>query len=233
MKQRRFVTYIGFITGDDSRSADAASRQRRAAAAHLRRCGGLSVGEVVDFGMGGSAHDRPALCEAVDLCRREGATLLIVELDRLSRDGAFLISLRGLLHRSGTRLAAADMPEANEVTLGIMTAIAGARAAGIRDVEDVDRGRKRAFLVRLTDRHRPVEAARPADAAARKPACKPRTLERAAQIAPLLAEIRAAGATTFEQVAHALNELGIPSARGVRWYPSQVRRVEQRIASIA
>ena len=52
-------------------------------------------------------------------------------------------------------------------------------------------------------------------------------------VAPVLAEIRAAGATTFEQVAYALNELGIPSARGDRWYPSQVELPDGRIAILA
>ncbi|WP_286134606.1 recombinase family protein [Methylobacterium sp. Leaf123] len=51
-------------------------------------------------------------------------------------------------------------------------------------------------------------------------------------MAPILSEIRAAGALTLEQVANALNALGIPSARGRRWYPMQVTRIEKRLASM-
>lgn len=60
----------------------------------------------------------------------------------------------------------------------------------------------------------------------------PRSRERAEEVAPILSEIRAAGALTLEQVANALNALGIPSARGSRWYPMQVTRIEKRLAGV-
>lgn len=234
MHQRTYVSYISLSTLDAEPSSDTVSRQRSAAAAYLRDSGGRLIDEVLDVGAHRSAHENPALSEALELCRRGGATLLIAELDRMSRDCAFLLTLRRALDQFGMRFVAADMPEANEVTLGIMSAIAEAESAGIRSVGDACAPRKREFLIRLADRHLSESPAQPASADAEHIApCKPRTLEQAARIAPLLAEIRAAGATTFEQVAYALNELGIPSARGVRWYPSQVRRVEKRIASLS
>lgn len=58
-----------------------------------------------------------------------------------------------------------------------------------------------------------------------------RSRERAEEVAPILSEIRAAGALTLEQVANALNARGVPSARGRRWYPMQVARVEKRLAA--
>ena len=48
--------------------------------------------------------------------RLTGATLLIAKLDRLSRDAHFLLGLQ----KAGVRLVAADMPEANELVVGIM-----------------------------------------------------------------------------------------------------------------
>lgn len=234
MTQGRYVSYINLSTAEVGRSEIELSRQRAAVGTYLLAVGAQLIDEFQSIGTSGSAHHGSTLRGALDLCRHAGATLLIAELEPLSRDSAFLPNLRRLLEQFGVRFAAADMPEANEVTLGIMMGIAGVASSAIRAVSDTNRSRKRAFLVRLTDQHRREEPAHPADtSAARVPACKPRTLEQAAQIAPLLAEIRAAGATTFEQVAYALNELGIPSARGMRWYPSQVRRVEQRIASVS
>ena len=164
--------------------------------------------------------------------------LLVARLEPLARDPAFLATLRGDLERRDLPFVAADMPEANEGTIGILAALAAFEAAPART--DDRRARKRDFLARLADRQR-RDGAEPADAAGEQAggpirharSCTPRTLERALSVAPVLAEIRAAGATTFEQVAHALNELGVPSARGDRWYPSQVRRVEKRIASVA
>ena len=48
------------------------------------------------------------------------ATLRIAKFDRLSRKAAFLLTLRD----SGARFVAADMPEANDLTVGIMALVA-------------------------------------------------------------------------------------------------------------
>ena len=49
-----------------------------------------------------------------------GATLVIATLDQLSRNAAFLLTLRD----SGVKLLACDMPEANDLTVGIMAVVA-------------------------------------------------------------------------------------------------------------
>src|SRR5690606_575751 len=54
------------------------------------------------------------------LAKVTGATLLIAKLDRLSRNAAFLLTLRD----SGVRFIAVDMPDANELTVGIMALVA-------------------------------------------------------------------------------------------------------------
>jgi hypothetical protein len=48
---------------------------------------------------------------------------------------------------------------------------------------------------------------------------------RAADLAPLIAELKTQGVTTLRDIAKALNERGIPTARGKEWAPEQVRRV--------
>jgi len=45
---------------------------------------------------------------------------VIAKLDRLSRNAAFLLTLRD----SGVRFAAVDLPEANDLTVGIMALVA-------------------------------------------------------------------------------------------------------------
>jgi hypothetical protein len=55
---------------------------------------------------------------------------------------------------------------------------------------------------------------------------------RAADLAPLVAELRAAGVTSLRAIAAALNERGIATARGhALWTASQVRRVLMRLNS--
>ena len=53
---------------------------------------------------------------------------------------------------------------------------------------------------------------------------------RAAQLAPIVAEIRAGGVTSWYGIAMELNKRGVPTAtgRGI-WEPGQVRRVMERL----
>lgn len=180
--------------------------------------------------------------EALALCRRDGATLLVAELGPESDDPAFLRSLSQALRRSNLRFAAVDRPEASELTLGIMAAVAEAEAhLGVcRTPETM--ARRREFYARFTAERRarpageepflaPTIAPRPLAESLGRGGVTPKSRERAEEVAPILREIRAAGALTLEQVANALNALGIPSARGTRWYPMQVTRIERRLAA--
>jgi len=54
-------------------------------------------------------------------------TLVIAKLDRLSRDAAFLLTLQA----SGARLLACDMPQANDLNVGIMALVAEAERDAI------------------------------------------------------------------------------------------------------
>jgi hypothetical protein len=54
------------------------------------------------------------------MCRLHGARLAIAELDRLSRNAHFLLGLK----ESGVDFVAADMPNANRLTVGIMAMVA-------------------------------------------------------------------------------------------------------------
>ena len=53
---------------------------------------------------------------------------------------------------------------------------------------------------------------------------------RVADLSPIIAEIRASGATSLGGIAKALNERGIRTPRGSEWQPVQVKRVMERIA---
>ena len=68
----------------------------------------------------GRKADRPELAKALHLAKVTGATLVIAKLDRLSRNAAFLLALRD----SGVRFLAVDMPEAKDLTVGIMALVA-------------------------------------------------------------------------------------------------------------
>lgn len=68
----------------------------------------------------GKKGDRPKLQEAIRACQQSGAKLLIAKLDRLSRNVAFVMTLRD----SGVDFVACDLPDANTLTVGMMVTFA-------------------------------------------------------------------------------------------------------------
>jgi len=63
----------------------------------------------------GKKSDRPQLAEALAMCRRHKAKLIIAKLDRLERNVHFI---------SGLMESSVDMPEANRLTIHILAAVA-------------------------------------------------------------------------------------------------------------
>lgn len=68
----------------------------------------------------GKKGDRPKLQEAIRACQQQGAKLLIAKLDRLSRNVAFVMTLRD----SGVDFVACDLPDANTLTVSMMVTFA-------------------------------------------------------------------------------------------------------------
>ncbi|WP_282257575.1 recombinase family protein [Stenotrophomonas sp. PS02301] len=115
----KIVVYLRVSTARQGRSGLGLEAQRAATDAFVaQRCTQVlqSFTEVES----GKDDSRPELAKALHLARVTGATLLIAKLDRLSRNAAFLLALRD----SGVKFVAADMPDANELTVGIMALVA-------------------------------------------------------------------------------------------------------------
>lgn len=64
-------------------------------------------------------------------------------------------------------------------------------------------------------------------------AVKARAESRATDLAPILAELRAAGATSLRSLAAGLNQTGIAPPRGATWSPMAVSRILARIEARA
>ena len=68
----------------------------------------------------GKTSERPQLAGALDHAKVTGGRLVIAKLDRLSRSAPFTLTLRD----SGVKFVAADMPEANDLTIGVLAVVA-------------------------------------------------------------------------------------------------------------
>ena len=77
------------------------------------------VQEVVEM-ESGKRNDRPAIAEALSLCRLRCTILIIVKLDRLARNVHFISSLM----QAGVEFIACDFPQANRLTVHIFAAVA-------------------------------------------------------------------------------------------------------------
>ena len=76
--------------------------------------------EIVEVETGTNKKHRPKLQEALELCKKYDATLIIAKLDRLTRNVAFVSSLMD----SKVKFQAVDNPHATELTIHILSAVA-------------------------------------------------------------------------------------------------------------
>src|SRR5262249_27675858 len=118
---KRYVVYLRVSTDQQGRSGLGIEAQQAAITAFI-------AGKEADAKLlasysevkTGKHSDRPQLVEAMNHSRLTGSTLLIAKLDRLSRDAHFLLGLQ----KASVPFVACDMPDANNLTVGIMALVA-------------------------------------------------------------------------------------------------------------
>jgi DNA invertase Pin-like site-specific DNA recombinase len=160
------------------------------------------------------------LADALKACRAYGAKLVIAKLDRLSRDAHFLLGLE----KAGVDFVAVDMPNANRLTVGIMAMVAEdeGRRISARTKDALAAAKRRGKKLGGDRGVVPTANARELATAA----IKARSASRAADLAPIIEELRTAGAVTLSAIAAGLNEKSIPTPRnGSRWTATQVGRL--------
>lgn len=160
---------------------------------------------------------RPQLAEALALCRKTGAELLVSKLDRLSRKVSFIATL---MDDPKIKLRVASMPHADNFQLHIYAALAEQERAfiSLRTKAALAAAKaKGKRLGGLRDKTMKRNAAVQANAAAR-----------AYRLAGIVQPLRQSGAT-LQGIADELNRAGIPTARGGSWHAKQVQRVLERV----
>lgn len=219
MADGAFVSYLRVSTGKQERSGLGLEAQRKAVTDYLNGGHWTLIREFVET-ESGKRDDRPALVEALTLCRIYGATLVIAKLDRLSRDAHFLLSLQ----KAGVRFVAVDMPFADAFTVGILAMVAQKEREmiAVRTKDALAAAKARGVKLGGDRGNLPAVAAK--GALASVVARSKKAKERASDLAPMIASMTAEG-LSLSQIANALNQQNISTARGGKWQATQVSRV--------
>ena len=193
---------------------------------------------------GKSAHNRPALREALQYCYDNNATLIVAKLDRLSRDLEFI----GWLQKTDIRFVCCDMPQATRETIGFMGVMARWEREQIAKRTKEALAEKKKKGIKLGYHRREVKAGnkrywkeykrKQKEFKKKHPkAKKKKTIKNTIQLSkakqadlkiiPTIKVMREKN-NTFQEIADTLNKVGIPSRFGGKWHKTSVLRVANR-----
>jgi DNA invertase Pin-like site-specific DNA recombinase len=222
----RYVAYYRVSTGRQELSGLGREAQRDAVRNYVDANLGRLIAEYSET-VSGRKRNRPALAEALRVCRVFRAILVIARLDRLSRN----VEMISALMESGLEFVVTDFPEANRFTIHILAAVAEYES-------DVNSERMKAVFAAAKKRGTKLGVYR-GDAIRRfHPSCRQasirartgRTNARARDLAPIIWKLKADGMSYLE-IVEELNSRGIPTAKRLGWYVTAVKRIIRATAA--
>jgi DNA invertase Pin-like site-specific DNA recombinase len=206
-----YIAYYRVSTDKQGKNGLGLDAQRQAVAGFVAGRG-TTIAEFTE--VESTRNRRPKLQAALELCRVKKATLLIARLDRLARNVAFISNLM----ESCVDFVAADMPEANRLTIHILAAVAEYEREMIstRTKAALEVAKQRG--IRLGNPN-PLRASKQATAA-----LKAQTVAYHATVKPLILELQKQG-YSLSATAKELNKRHVPTARGGLWYAATVKNI--------
>jgi DNA invertase Pin-like site-specific DNA recombinase len=217
----KFVAYFRVSTDRQGRSGLGLDAQRDRITTYLNGGNWSLIGEFTEV-ESGRVNERPALADAVKLCKREKATLVVATLDRLTRDLAFGATL---LNDNKVKFVCADFPEASREMLQMRMVFAEWEARKIGE-------RTKAALQEL--KKKGVKLGSPTPMIGSKAGTK-RIQDKAdayaERVGPVVREIiKRTGAKTLRDIAQELTYRAVETPRGnAEWGASQVSNLLKRI----
>ena len=216
----KFVAYYRVSTLRQGQSGLGIDAQRKTVSDFLNGGNWSLVEEFVEVESGSGKKHRPQLEAAIAACKKHKATLIVAKLDRLYRNVHFVTKLM----EDTVKFKCCDMPEANNLTIHILAAVA-------EHEREVISERTKVALAAL--KARGVELGSPTPEIGSKAGNKAK-VEKADKYAfnvkPIISSLIESGsATTLRGIAKALQNRGIKTPRGGEvWHPSQVSNIMKR-----
>jgi DNA invertase Pin-like site-specific DNA recombinase len=216
------VSYLRVSTTQQGRSGLGIEAQRAALVRFAEAEGYEIVGEYVEIetGKGADALDRrPQLKAALSAAGKQKCAVVVAKLDRLSRDVHFISGL--MAHRVPFVVAELGA-DADPFMLHLYAALAEKERSLIS---------QRTSAALSAAKARGVKLGNPNIAEARGKAIESNKGEAdryAAKVLPTIQRLQATGARSLREIAAALNDLGIATARGKEWQAMTVKNVLAR-----
>ena len=209
----KFIKYFRVSTSQQAKSGLGLRAQERDIALYLDNYAEHPyelLGEFTDV-VSGKRNDRPELEKAIALVETTGATLIVSKLDRLSRRVSFISAT---LENKKLNFLVATMPTATKFQLHIYAALA-------EEEREFISLRTKQALAPLKGTGK-LGGVRPNQEASRAVA-RQIADDHAIRVKPIINDLRGAG-RSFSYISKKLNEMGVATANGGRWYDTTVRR---------
>ena len=216
----RYLGYYRVSTSQQGRSGLGLEAQKAEVRRFIADEGGTLEDEWVEVQSGKEEGNRPQLQEVLARCRKDGTTLVVAKLCRLSRDAAFVLTL---MKDSKVRFRVASMPQADNFQLGIWAVL------NQQEREMISRRTREALAAAKA---RGVKLGGTGGAhmalAASNQARKTRAQEHIDKVTPMVTTLRRQG-HTLRSIAEVLNASGLMAPKGGKWRVGQVHRVVNAI----
>lgn len=224
----KITTYLRVSTARQGNSGLGLEAQRAAIESYAQGRNATIVKEFVEV-ESGKNNERPQLAAALHLAKVTGSVLVIAKLDRLSRNAAFLLALRD----SGVKFIAADMPDANELTVGIMALVAEQerQAISTRTKDALKAAKARGTKLGNPNGASALRRAAKGNESAVS-TIKAKAGAYAADLKPIIQDITSAGVASLAGIANELNKRQISTARGGQWHKTTIANLLARLEII-
>jgi DNA invertase Pin-like site-specific DNA recombinase len=216
----KYIAYFRVSTAKQGLSGLGLEAQEHTVTNYLTSVNGNLINSFQDI-ESGKKNNRPELEKALRKCRLTGATLLIAKLDRLSRNRSFLMELQD----SSITFVCCDMPQATNLTVGIMACMAEYESELIseRTTAALKAAKARGVVLGNPSLHLIRNLDTTAATAKRVENAQQRNTELKLVIEELQAE--SSEPLSLREVADKLNMAGYTSPRGGALHANSIKRV--------
>ena len=235
---KKFIAYYRVSTKKQGTSGLGLQAQKNAVSNYVGINGEI-IGEFTEVESGTRKKKRVEIYKAIELAKKEKATLVVAKLDRLARD----VEFTSALYNGNVEFVCCDNPTANKLTIQLLSVIAEHEAEVIsRRIKETlkvkkDKIKKGVYTNKDGSEMKPINGkvrlGNPNGFGDYQKLGVQKIKENALndkaniQAMDIICTARKDG-MTFQQIADKLNKLQYKTRRGKEFYPIQVQRLFKR-----